>query len=195
MDHIRALFQFLHKFVPLEEAEFDESIRPYVELRHFKKRQVITKEGEVENYLNFITKGLARKFYSKGKEEINTQISTEGHMIHCQESFHSRIPSEYTVEAIETTTMASITYDNLEKIYASSHKLERLGRLVITFSMVIKDKWQMNMIKHTPRERFLDFVHKNPELLQRVPQKYLASFLNIQPETFSRFKHMLRVKK
>jgi CRP-like cAMP-binding protein len=99
------------------------------------------------------------------------------------------------VEAIETTTMASITYDNLEKIYASSHKLEKLGRLVITFSMVIKDKWQMNMIKHTPRERFLDFVHKNPELLQRVPQKYLASFLNIQPETFSRFKHMLRVKK
>jgi hypothetical protein len=53
----------------------------------------------------------------------------------------------------------------------------------------------MNMIKHSPRERFLEFVHKNPELLQRVPQKYLASFLNIQPETFSRFKHMLRVKK
>ena len=195
MDHVRSLFQFLHKFVPLTEAEFEESIRPYVELRHFKKRQVITKEGDVEDYLNFITKGLARKFYSKGKEEINTQISTEGHIIHCQESFHSRIASEYTVEAIETTTVASITYENLEKIYASSHKMERLGRLVITFSMVIKDKWQMNMIKHTPRERFLDFVHKNPELLQRVPQKYLASYLNIQPETFSRFKHMLRVKK
>src|SRR5690349_2410321 len=111
MDHIRSLFQFLHKFVPLDEAEFDELLRPYVELRHFKKRQVISKEGEVENYLNFITKGLARKYYSKGKEEINTQISTEGHIIHCQESFHSRIPSEYSVEAIESTTVASITYD------------------------------------------------------------------------------------
>jgi hypothetical protein len=51
------------------------------------------------------------------------------------------------------------------------------------------------MIKLTPRERFLDFVHKNPELLQRVPQKYLASYLNIQPETFSRFKHLLRERK
>jgi hypothetical protein len=48
------------------------------------------------------------------------------------------------------------------------------------------------MIKMTPRERFLNFIMKNPELLQRVPQKYLASYLNIKPETFSRFKHLLR---
>ena len=102
------------------------------------------------------------------------------------------MPSEYTVEAIEPTTMVSITYENLERLYANSHKMERLGRLIITFTMVVKDRWQVNMIKLTPRERFLDFVHKNPELLQRVPQKFLASYLNIQPETFSRFKHLLR---
>jgi CRP-like cAMP-binding protein len=195
MDHFRLLFQFLHKFVPLSEVEFDEKVRPYLDLRHFKKRQIITREGDVEEYLNFITKGLARKFYSKGKEEINTQISTEGHIIHSQESFHSRTESEYSIEAIEPTTLVSITYEDLEKMYASSHKLEKMGRLVITFTMVIKDRWQMNMVKHTPRERFLDFVHKNPELLQRVPQKYLASYLNIQPETFSRFKHMLKERK
>jgi hypothetical protein len=45
---------------------------------------------------------------------------------------------------------------------------------------------------HTPRERFIYFVNRNPELLQRVPQKYLASYLNIKPETFSRFKHLVR---
>jgi len=194
MEHVRLFFQFLHKFVTLSEQEFDEYIRPYAEIRHFRKRQVITKENEIENYLNFVTKGLVRKYYKKNKAEINTQLSTEGHIIHAQESFHSRTPSEYFVEAIETSTMVSITYDNLEKIYSSSHKMEKLGRLVITFTMVIKDRWQMNMIKLTPRERFLDFVHKNPDLLQRVPQKFLASYLNIQPETFSRFKHLLRKK-
>ena len=194
MEHVRLFFQFLHKFVTLSEGEFDEYIRPYAEVRHFRKRQLITKENEIENYLNFVTKGLVRKYYKKAKAEINTQLSTEGHIIHAQESFHSRTPSEYFVEAIETSTMVSISYDDLEKIYSSSHKMEKLGRLVITFTMVIKDKWQMNMIKLTPRERFLDFVHKNPDLLQRVPQKYLASYLNIQPETFSRFKHLLRKK-
>jgi CRP-like cAMP-binding protein len=194
MEHVRLFFQFLHKFVTLSEQEFDEYIRPYTEVRHFRKRQLITKENEIEDYLNFVTKGLVRKYYKKNKAEINTQLSTEGHIIHAQESFHSRTPSEYFVEAIETSAMVSITYDNLEKIYSSSHKMEKLGRLVITFTMVIKDRWQMNMIKLTPRERFLDFVHKNPDLLQRVPQKLLASYLNIQPETFSRFKHLLRKK-
>jgi CRP-like cAMP-binding protein len=195
MDTIRPFFQFLHKFIDLTEDEFDRYARPYLEVRHFKKKQVITPAGTIEDYLNFVTKGLVRKYYQKGKEEINVQISTEGHIIHAQESFHSRIPSEYTIEAIEPTSMVSITYDNLDKFYASSHKMERLGRLVITFTMVIKDRWQMNMIKLTPRERFIDFVHKNPELLQRVPQKYLASYLNIQPETFSRFKHLLKEKR
>jgi|SRR5689334_20838307 CRP-like cAMP-binding protein len=195
MDNIRPFFQFLHKFIDLSEDEFDRLIRPYIEVRHFKKKQIVTQGGQVEDYLNFVIKGLVRKFYQKGKEEINMQISTEGHIIHAQESFHSRTPSEYVIETIEPTTMVSVTYENLEKLYASSHKMERLGRLVITFSMVIKDRWQMNMIKLTPRERFLDFVHKNPELLQRVPQKLLASYLNIQPETFSRFKHLLKEKK
>ncbi|HEY6955362.1 MAG TPA: Crp/Fnr family transcriptional regulator [Flavisolibacter sp.] len=194
MEDVRLLFQFLHKFVTLSEEEFDKYIRPYTEVRHFRKKQVITKENEVENYLNFVIKGLVRKYYKKGRTEINTQLATEGHIVHSQESFHSRTPSEYCVETIEPSTMVSITYDDLEKIYSSSHKMERLGRLVITFSMVIKDRWQINMIKLTPRERFIDFVHKNPDLLQRVPQKYLASYLNIQPETFSRFKHLLRKK-
>jgi len=195
MDNIRPFFQFLHKFIDLSEEEFDELIRPYLEVRHFKKKQVITKSGDIEDYLNFVTKGLVRKFYRKGKEEINVQISTEGHIIHSEESFHSRTPSEYVIETVEPTTVVSITYDNLDKLYDSSHKMEKLGRLVTTFSMVVKDRRQMNLIRLTPRERFLDFVHKNPELLQRVPQKFLASYLNIQPETFSRFKHLLKEKR
>lgn len=185
-------FQFLHKFIDLSEGEFNEVIRPRLEVRQFRKKTIISRDGEVEQYMNFVVKGLVRKYYRKGKDEINSQISTEGHIIHAQESFHSRTPSEYCIEAIENTTLVSVTYENLEAIYATSAKMERLGRLVITFGMVIKDRWQMNMTRLSPRERFLDFVSKNPELLQRVPQKYLASYLNIQPETFSRFKHMLK---
>jgi CRP-like cAMP-binding protein len=96
------------------------------------------------------------------------------------------------VEAIEPTTLVSITYDDLETIYARSGKMEHLGRLIITYTMVLKDRWQMQLVMHTPRERFIRFVNHNPELLQRVPQKFLASYLNIKPETFSRFKHLVR---
>lgn len=194
MDNMRPFYLFLHKFVDLSEEEFDRWVRPFLQVRQFKKKEVLTREGEVEQYLNFVVRGLVRKYYKTTKEEINVQLSTEGHIIHAQESFHSRTPSEYYIETIEPTTVISITYEQLEQLYAQDVRLEHLGRLIITFVMVLKDKWQVNMIKLAPRERFLDFVHKNPELLRRVPQKYLASYLNIQPETFSRFKHLLRTR-
>jgi CRP-like cAMP-binding protein len=187
-----AFLRYLQKFVPLTQEEFDEYLLPVITERKFDKKQLISAAGEVENYFNFILKGLVRKYYLKDKEEMNTQISMEGHIIHSQESYHSRQPSEYFVEAIEPTIMASIHFIDLETLFNKSPKMERLGRLVITHTMVIKDRWQIQLVKMTPRERFLHFVTRNSSLLQRVPQKYLASYLNIKPETFSRFKHLLK---
>ena len=195
MQNAVQFFDYLNKFVPLCEEEFQKFIKPYLLERRFEKKEIVSRPVEVEDYLNFIVEGLVRKYYQKDNEEVNTQISHEGHIIHSQESFHSRKPSEYFVETLEPTTFISITYNDLEKLYGHHIKLERLGRLVITYTMVQKDRWQMQMIKMSPRERFLFFVHRHPDLLQRVPQKHLASFLNIQPETFSRFKHLVMVKK
>jgi len=192
MDITSPFLDYLRKFIDLTDEEYQQFLLPYIKIRRFAKKELITKSGEIENYFNFIIRGLARKYYKKGKDEINTQISFENHIIHSQESFHSRLPSEYAVEAIEPTITVSITYDDLERIYDSSKKMEHLGRLIITYTMVVKDRWQMRLTKHTPRERFINFVNKNPELLQRVPQKFLASYLNIKPETFSRFKHLVR---
>lgn len=192
MDSIKLFQSYLGKFTDLSEAEFNKNLLPVIKVRRFGKKELLTKEGEVENYFNFIAKGLIRKYYVKGNHEINTQISMEGHLIVSQESFHSRQPSDYFIETIEPSTVVSITYDDLERVYASSHRMERLARLLITYAMVIKDRWQIQLVKMTPRERFLNFVTKNPELMQRVPQKFLASYLNIKPETFSRFKHLIR---
>ena len=195
MQIAKHFFSYLNKFVPVTEEEFQNYIEPYLVERRFEKKKIVSTEGEVEEYLNFIVQGLVRKYYLQAEEEVNTQISHEGHLIHAQESFHSRKPSGYFVETLEPTVFISITYNNLEKLYAHDLKLERLGRLVITHTMVQKDWWQMQMIKLSPRERFLFFVERHPDLLQRVPQKHLASFLNIQPETFSRFKHLVKLKK
>ena len=192
MSHQKTLLDFLNKFIPLTLNEYNELIVPCIIKRHFDKKSIITTAGEVENYINFVNSGLVRKYYKKANEEINTQISYEGHIIHSQESFHSRTPSEYSIETIEPTELTSITFECLEKIYSSSEKMQRLGRLIITATMVLKDKWQSRLVKLSPRERFIEFVTKHPELMQRVPQKYLASYLNIKPETFSRFKHMVK---
>jgi CRP-like cAMP-binding protein len=192
MDTIGPFLSYLRKFVNITDDEFERCILPIIKVRKCGKKEFLTRAGEVENYFNFIIKGLVRKYYKKNSHEINTQISFEGHIILSQESFHSRTPSEYYIETIEPSVFISIQFDDLEKLYSQSKKMEHLGRLVITHTMMLKDRWQMQMIKMTPRERFLNFVMKNPDLMQRVPQKYLASYLNIKPETFSRFKHLLR---
>ncbi|MBL7708837.1 MAG: Crp/Fnr family transcriptional regulator [Chitinophagaceae bacterium] len=192
MDSVKSFLNYLKRFTDLTDAEFNQHLLPVCKVRRFGKKEVITKTGDVENHFNFIVRGLVRKYYKKGHHEINTQISMEGHLILSQESFHSRTPSDYTIETIESSTLVSISYEDLERVYQQSHKMEHLGRLIVTFAMIIKDNWQMQMVKMTPRERFLNFVTRNPELMQRVPQKYLASYLNIKPETFSRFKHLIK---
>lgn len=192
METHNSFLTYLRKFVNVTDEEFVKCLLPVIKVRKFGKKEFITKAGDIENYFNFVSRGLVRKYYKKGTQETNTQISTESHIILSQESFHSRQPSEYYIETIEPSVLISIKHDDLEEVYTKSKKMEHLGRLVVTHTMVIKDRWQMQMIKMTPRERFLNFVMKNPELLQRVPQKYLASYLNIKPETFSRFKHLLR---
>ena len=186
MDATRPFLEYIRKFVNVTDDEFAKCLLPVIRIRRFGKREYLVKAGEVENNFNFIVKGLVRKYYKKAAQEINTQISTEGHIILSQESFHSRRPSEYFVESIEPSTVISIQHEDLEEVYSKSRKMEHLGRLIITHTMVIKDNWQMQLIKMTARERFLNFVMKNPELLQRVPQKYLASYLGIDATTFSK---------
>ncbi len=192
MDVAQLFFTYLNKFVPISDEEFEQYFTPILKVRRYGKKEYLIKAGEVEDFFSFVIKGLVRKFYKKGHHEINTQISTEGQIIMSQQSFLGRQPSEYFIETIEPSVIVSIRYIHLEELYNKSKKMERLGRLVVTHMMAVSDSWQMQLIKMSPRERFLNFVMKNAELMQRVPQKYLASYLNIKPETFSRFKHLLR---
>jgi CRP-like cAMP-binding protein len=192
MDDLLLLFRFLNKFIALSPDEFAQYVQPHVLLRRFEAKEVVSAIGTVEDHFNFLLVGLARTYYFKNGQEVVIQIATEGHIIHAQESFHSRQPSAYCVETIEPCRFASITYHDLETIYASSPKMQHLGRLVITYTMLLKEKMQLQAATLSARERFLHFMEKHPTLLRRVPQKYVASYLNIKPETFSRFKHLLR---
>ena len=80
----------------------------------------------------------------------------------------------------------------MEKIFEFSPKMERLGRLIVTQEYLKKESFEYNRARLTSRERFINFIRNNSNLMQRVPQKYLASYLNMKPETFSRLKHLIK---
>lgn len=192
MDAHSVFRTYLSKYIDISDFEYNNLIKPSVIIREFDRKEIITQAGKVENYFNMVIKGIVRKYYKKNNEEFNVQISHEGHFIHSHVSFHTRTPSEYYLDAIEPTTLVSFTYDDFENGLSSSQKMEHMGRVITTQMFILKDKWQMQLVKLNSKERFLQFVEKNPELVQRVPQKDLASYLKIKPETFSRFKHLLK---
>jgi len=190
---VKILRDYLSKFIELTEDEV-EDISLIAEVRTFDKKVKLIDEGEFENYFNFIVKGLARKYFRKGDEEIITQLAKEGELISSSVSFLSGEKSMYIVETIEPTTFLSFSRDNIAALYAKDKKYQKLGRLVITDLFLQKETWEMERILYSTQDRFVRFVSNNSNLFQRVPQKYLASYLNIQPETFSRLKHLLRTR-
>jgi CRP-like cAMP-binding protein len=191
---IDAVRNFVSNFVNLDEEEFS-LVSKTLEIREFNKRKLLIREGEIESYLNFIVSGLARKFFYRNKEEMVTQIAKEYEVICVYDSFLSGVPSTYAIETIEPTTFVSISKQNVEYLYKSNPKMERLGRLIVTQQFLNKESWEYDRMRLNSHERFIHFIKENPDLLQRVPQKYLASYLNIKPETFSRLKHLLKRKK
>lgn len=190
---VKALKEYISRFIELSEEDFNE-IMDIAEVRTYDKKVRLIDQGEKEEYFNFIVRGLARKFFYKGDEEIITQLAKEGELINSSVSFLSGEESLYVVETIEPTTFISFSRSNIEKLYAKDLKWQRLGRLVITDLFLQKERWDLERILYTTQERFVRFLSTNSNLFQRVPQKYLASYLNIQPETFSRLKHLLRTR-
>jgi len=190
---INDLLTFLNKFVKVSIEDFAELIT-WAEPRQFEKKAMLTKPGDIEEHMYFITSGLIRKYFLKRDQEIITHLVKEGGIIGSGESFLTGKPSKYFVETLEPTTAFAISREKLEDMYRSSKKWEKLGRIMTTQYFLVQEMRIMDNIRYSTRERFVKFMKENTDLLQRVPQKYLASYLNIKPETFSRLKHLMNVK-
>ena len=182
--------RYLQRFMTINVDELKELLS-YCEIRQVEKRTILVKEGEVDNYLNMVVKGLVMKYVRVKKSDMILQLATEGHVIHSEISFLTRSPSLVFVETLEPTIMVSLTYDKMEEALDKFPQGERLGRLILTGMYVKKEESRYYRLLRSPRERFLDYINAHPHMLQRVPQKYLASYLNIKPETFSRMKHLV----
>ena len=187
------LLTFLNQFIKISAEEFAE-LMAWTEPRNFEKKAVLTKPGEVEEYMYFITSGLVRKYFLKKDQEIITHIVKEGGILGSGESFLTGEPSRYFVETLEPTLAFAISRQKLEEMYKSSKKWEKLGRIITTQYFLVQEMRLMDNIRYSTRERFVKFMKENTDLIQRVPQKYLASYLNIKPETFSRLKHLMNAK-
>jgi CRP-like cAMP-binding protein len=189
-DYQEQLKKFFERFTLIEPKDLYQLV-PYLEIRQYGKKEIILHEGAVEDYLNLVVKGMLRKYIVAGKKETTLQLATEGHLIQSETSFHTRLPSEVIIESIEASTVICINAENTQKAFSTMDNAEHITRLMIAYMYLKKDARLVNQLKLSTRQRFLKYIDEHPHMLQRVPQRILASYLNIKPETFSRLKHLV----
>jgi CRP-like cAMP-binding protein len=185
------ILKFIQQYIKIPEHDFNQFL-PYFEVRSFAKREEVLRYGQTDDYLNLVVKGLLRKYVLVGKNEKTLQLATEGKVIQSEVSFHTRIPSNVIIETLEPSVLVSMRYDNVQYVLDNIPAAEQIGRQMMTYLFIKKDAKYFAQLNNTTRQRFLHYLKNHPQMLQRVPQKVLASYLEIKPETFSRLKHLLR---
>ncbi|WP_298900295.1 Crp/Fnr family transcriptional regulator [uncultured Psychroserpens sp.] len=176
---------YFNRYVTFEDSEID-AIYSKLEEKTFRKKEFLLTENSICRYNFFIVKGVVRLFYldAKGHEKI-TQFAIDNWWITHMESFIQQIPSTQYLQAIEDTTVLCLSKSNLETLYKTYPKLERMFRL-ITENMLIANLRKSDIyLQMKSKERYSFFVEKLPGFAQRVPQYMIASYLEITPEYLS----------
>jgi len=157
-----------------------------------KKRKDMLVSGQVCNYLYFITKGCLRSFYidSKGVEHIY-QIRMDNSWISDLESFFSQKPSKYNIEALEDSYLLRISHERFEQLLIEIPHLERYFRILFQKAYINSLNRLSATMWETAIDRYNEMLKENPEIFQRVPLVYIASYLGITPESLSRIRRQI----
>lgn len=184
MHHI--LFNFISKYISLDESEKQALID--LDIFHsVKKGTVLLKEGQKSNEGYFVLEGRIRTYYIKDGEEKTTAFYTEmeGHTPNC---VLTKQPSQYYVSTSEDCILTISNPDMEMEIFQKFPKFETLCR-VLSEELLVKQQINFDDFKtSTPEQRYLNLVEKRPDLVQRVPQHQLASYLGIKPQSLSRLR-------
>lgn len=188
-----SLVLFLNQFISLSADELS-LLRDQLSFREYPKNHILIKEGQTEQQLYFVCKGLIHQYFYKEKEQVTTDLVIEGTITGSVSSFLSARPSHYYLETMEPALLISISRQDLEKLYNSDKKWQRFGRILITHFLLQQEKHILDNIRYSVRERLAHFAADFPQLMKRAPQRKLASYLDIKPETFSRLKSVITEK-
>jgi CRP-like cAMP-binding protein len=186
-EHVR---QFIDQHMELTDEEF-QTLASKLQPVSFPKKTKLVNIGDVATNIYFVLKGITRRYFYRGKQEVITHLVRENGIMGSVISFLTGQPSRYILETIEPVTALAISKKDLEELFLSDKKWEKFGRKIITSFFLQIEYHNMDVIRYSTKERFINFMKQNPDLVLRVPQKFLASYLEIQPETFSRLKHLM----
>lgn len=180
------LFDFISKYISLTDDEKNAIVSVDI-FRSFKKGATLLKEGQKSNDGYFVLKGCIRAFYIIDGEEKTTAFYTEmeGFTPHC---VINKAPSKYYISCVEDTILLVTNPEMEADSFNKFPKFESLCR-VLSEELLAKQQINFDEFKtSSPEQRYLNLLQSRPDLLQRVPQHQLASYLGIKPQSLSRLR-------
>ena len=165
-----------------------EDFKQTLQVRYVAKGEFIDQPGKVSNYVFWVEKGLLRDYQIiDGKESISAFFpdQTYGSVY---DSFLTRTPSNYYVDAVEDSTLILLGYEDMQSYYAKYPALERFGRKIAEFLFIFLSQRVHSLQNESAEKRYRDFVNAWPNLQQRIPQYMIASYLGVTPEALSRIR-------
>ncbi len=176
----------LQQFAAFSEADLQVLSQNFKPIS-YEKDTIILDIGEINDKLFFIEEGVLQEFSYQEEDQTNTHwLMPEGSFVYSTVSFINEVPTEMGIKAIEKVKLLYITKSDLQYIYEKVPQMERVGRLVTEQNLITYEKFLLLLRYRSSEEKLAWFEETFPTLVNRIPQKYIASYLNIRPETLSR---------
>lgn len=166
----------------------------YFQRKEVPSHTILLREGEISRRAYFIEKGCLRVWFSSKGKDITFQFFFEDQSVSSAESFKRRVPSIFTLETIEPCVLHCISKEKMDIIMREIMEAPKLREQMM--DGLFERQWNyahhfLSFIKYTPRERYEQLLKERPELIRRVPQQYIASYLGITPVSLSRIRAKL----
>jgi len=192
---IEILFKHIEEKVSLTATD-KEMINTFFIRKRIRKKQYLLQEGDVCKYLSFIATGLVRTYNvdEKGDEHMSV-FGWEGWWISDFNSFLSEVPAMFYIDAIEDSEVLMISRSDYDTLTLQVPIMDRYFRILFQNSLVTKERRLMSSITHSAQQKYVQLLNSNPEIINKIPQNMVASYLGIAPETLSRIKRNLTYKK
>ncbi len=185
------LLQNISKHITLSPEE-QHLFLSKIETHHFKSKKIILSPGQICKYSYFVNSGVLRSFnITDSIVEHVLSFACEGWWIGDMYSLFSQKPAHLFIEVLEDAEIDMLSKENQELLYTEIPKLERFFRILTENSLVANQERLMDNLSLSAEERFERFRTKYPTLLQKIPQKQIASYIGVTPEFFSKMKSRL----
>ena len=132
-----------------------------------------------------------RFFIPQEPNEVTFDFYFENEFVSAYDSFVRQMPSSYNVQALTDLTLYRISFENLQKLYHQAPKGNFFGRMAAENMFVLKAKREISLLKNTAEERYLNLFDEQAHLIQKIPLKYIASYIGVTPQALSRIRRRI----